>query len=139
MTDRVQHLLRSCELHCVKDCCGLSAFDFRPINIAAYLIADTQNENAPGKARELLEALRSDFKELRENGPNQSGFYIIEEISDGLNEGELQNFESELVHNISVALKLITIDGESSFEPETHGIYIERREAQAKAAANTAE
>lgn len=132
MNDRVQHFFRSCELFCVKDCCGIAAFDFRPVIIAAHLIADTGNENAPEKAEALLAGLRADFDGIREVGPDESGFYQIDEIADGLMQDELTNFEAELVHNVSVALQLIEIDSNSTFEPATFDIYTERRNEQAR-------
>ncbi len=31
------NLIRSCEVYCVSECCGIAAFSFSPLNVAAHL------------------------------------------------------------------------------------------------------
>lgn len=98
----LQSLFAACETVCVAGCCGIDAFDFSPLRIAAYLthsntmISDTD-------IRQLEDELDSLLSQTESLEPDASGFICT---IDGTNQLFTRETITELVRMIQRHVRL---------------------------------
>ena len=125
MSEEIEYLIKCCEVYCVKDCCGLNAFDFSPVHIASYLLDSGYSTSNIEKLKESL----SRFIEINITSIENNLVYI-HIISDSLNKEELKNLQSEISANIDIALKIIEASEKDRYKPETSDLYEARINSQ---------
>jgi len=104
-------LLSHCETKCVKQCCGLEAFNFSPIDLAFFLRRNTTVSMTIIDAE--LDQLGTIANSINpENSPTWFSPFLNEEI----NTNGLKNLVKEIRHNLILAAKLISISEDERYE-----------------------
>jgi hypothetical protein len=103
-------LIRRCETICDHGCCGIDAFDFSPIHIAAFLLLwnhspDTEDIQMIGRQLDDLQA------GYGSSGSIASGTRI-EQINHHFPPGQIDDFVAELRENLAVAVRLYELSDE---------------------------
>ena len=125
MPEVIEYLIKCCEVYCVKDCCGLNAFDFSPVHIASYLLDSGYSTSDIKKLKKSLSRfIETNITSIKDN------LVYINVISDSLNKKELNNLQNEISTNIDLALKIIEVSEKDRYEPETSCLYEARINSQ---------
>jgi len=98
-------LIHHCEAICVAECCGLGAYDFSPIHLAAGLIY-FRGVPDPGEVlqvREQIDALKTNYGTSARSG----GGVTLEDMNQTFSAEEIDRLAEELSKNLEVALCLI--------------------------------
>ena len=66
-------LITACETYCVHDCCGIDAFHFSPLHVAAYMSAHS-GEIEVHRTQEVIEQLAALVAEAEALDANEDGF-----------------------------------------------------------------
>lgn len=102
-------LIESCERHCVSDCCGIDAFDFSPLFIAAYLSTHYGEIRA-----EDVESLRNQLHTIRKDycsEPLQDIEYAleIERMNQLFTTAGLARLLNEIEYNLGQAAPVLEL------------------------------
>ena len=100
MSEIIEYLISSCEIWCVKDCCGLDAFNFSPVHIASYLLSIDYSTSKIQELKQSLSELINCYINSIENG-----LVYLPIISDSLNREELENLNPVQIENWSFVQK----------------------------------
>jgi hypothetical protein len=68
---QLANLIAACETCCVHDCCGIDAFHFSPLHVAAHLSRFGAIE--PHSVREIVEQLQALLEEASLLAPDETG------------------------------------------------------------------
>ena len=99
------NLIARCQTICVAECCGVDAYDFSPIQIASYLTMyrGKADDSEVQKLRGQIGALRTNYGVAGSSGRGAT----FEEMNQGFSAEEIEEFATELLANLDVALSLI--------------------------------
>lgn len=109
---RIAHLFAACEKACVKDCCGIGAFDFSPLNVASYIAAYKGDVSASDIAdwHAELERFESEASVLP---PNEFGWVCaIDELGDSFCAKGIRDLTAQLKHCVSVTPQICQLSRE---------------------------
>ncbi|QDV16752.1 hypothetical protein Pan153_13840 [Gimesia panareensis] len=104
---RLKELFEVCETDCVAGCCGIEAFNFAPIRIAAYLTKynDRTAEIFLSEIKKNLESLLTQVDTFK---PNDRGFICsIEELNQCFTSESFLELILMLQRNTNLAQKVI--------------------------------
>ena len=99
---RLRGLLDACQRNCVADCCGIDAYDFSPLYVAAYLSAFTGvvSDDDIRTIEEQLDALASEAAQL---GPDKDGHVCS---ICGMNQYFTRDLLNEVIVRVKHAVRL---------------------------------
>ena len=105
-------LIFYCEQNCVKECCGIDAFDFAPVHIASWL--QTQDDGADAIVSQLKQQL-DDFR-----GEFAAGYESDEEeMNHILTAEQVTQLATQLSANLDHAVKLMEQSTAVAWNPES--------------------
>ena len=96
----LSYLISSCEKNCVKECCGVSAFDFSPVHIASWL---HRSNGEP--IDETVNQISEQLDELRDQFGTGSSAESYESDENEMNQDFTPEEIDQLVSQISTNLK----------------------------------
>ncbi len=98
-------LIDRCQTICVRECCGVDAYDFSPIHIASFLIMwrGEVDQSELSKLRQQIVALREDFGASGRLGCGVT----IEGMNQSMTGADVDEFASTLLANIDYALEIV--------------------------------
>lgn len=99
-------LISGCETVCTSTCCGVSAYSFSPIQIAAYLTRDPYADNCSEIRRiyDQINSLRANYGTRGKIGQGAT----IEEMNAMFTAEQIEDFAIMLLTNLDIGLKLNT-------------------------------
>lgn len=103
-------LIKQCETKCAAECCGISAFNFSPLNIAFFF---TVNELKPEcVTKEDVARVKREVKRLKSNSVNHTSvsgtdFGFLKPLRSSVNKQEFAAMCEEIEHNIDIARELV--------------------------------
>ena len=110
-------LIRYCEKLCVKECCGIEAFDFSPIHMASWLqhSRGESTEETLGKLREQLDDFRIRFG----SGSNSDGYESEDgEMNQCFSPEQVDQLATQLATNLKYAVELKDKSNVVEWKPE---------------------
>jgi len=107
----LSYLISYCEKSCVKECCGVSAFDFSPVHIASWL-----HQSSGESTEESINLLRDQLEDLRVQFGSGSSSEVYESDENEMNQDFTPQEIDLLVDQVSTNLKhAIELNEKSNF------------------------
>lgn len=114
----LRQLISYCEQICVKECCGIEAFDFSPVHIASWL---QQSRGEPtSKTVDELKKQLSEFRAQFGTGSNSEGYESDEdEMNQIFSEAQIDQLVEQISKNLEHAIELRQKSDLVAWKPES--------------------
>ena len=113
----LSYLISYCEKSCVKECCGVSAFDFSPVHIASWL---HQSQGEP--TEETVSLLSKQLEDFRVQFGSESSAEVYEsdenELNQDLDPAEVDQLVNQISTNLKHAIELNEKSNVVAWKPE---------------------
>ncbi len=119
---RLEALVKSCERNCVHECCGIDAYDFSPLHIAAHISSYTgviRESDIAEIQKEIDDLLQQVLAMPRTSAlPDEFKDYLcfIKGMNHWFSAKTLNKFAEELKYNMKVAIQVLELSDKLRFE-----------------------
>lgn len=103
-------MMAACETSCVKECCGLDAYDFSPLNLAAHLSKYHREikQSILNKTKQDLDSLLESAKKINSE-PEEEFTFEIEEMNEYFNFAKLKKLIEIIKMNIDLTPQILEL------------------------------
>ena len=115
-SEPLRRLINECEKLCVKECCGIEAFDFSPVQIAAWL--DQIKDRPTSQAVSEIETGLDDFRIEHGPGGSNEGYESPEdEMNQIFSAEQVVSLTDQIQTNLKAGVELLKRSQVASWRP----------------------
>ena len=106
LSEPLRRLINECEKLCVKECCGIEAFDFSPVHIASWI--DQVKDRPTSQTISEIESGLDDFRIEHGLGGIHEGYESPEEeMNQNFSAEQVKNLANEIQANLTAGVELL--------------------------------